>query len=456
MGLWNPTGRIEYRRRVSLACGTALIAFVATASATKAQESPQRKTNTNPALTARITKILTTQAAAWNRGDIDAFMDSYWKSDRLTFSSGGKITRGWKTTKANYKRRYPTRDKMGRVTFAGLEVTRLGDSAALVLGRWRLQRKPDPIGGNFSLLFRRIGGRWLIVHDHTSRTEVKAPPAGGVRVVGNVAYLGPGRKEKMDLYLPEGAKAGKKYPAVLIIHGGGWFAGDKAARRERNIGMNLARAGYVCASINYRLAAKQETNFARRLATVWPGHLHDCKTAVRFLRKHAERFHIAPERIGAIGGSAGGHLTAMLGLTASGDGLDPAGPYAEFSCRVQAIVPLYGAHDLVARSRAKKLWETMTDADRKLCRAASPVTYASKDDPPTLILHGTADTTVPVRQSELLDKALRRAGVPAKLVIVKGAPHSFHLQPKQRDLRPVVIEFLDRHLKPRKERGLQK
>jgi acetyl esterase/lipase len=409
----------------------------------------------------QIAAVLAKQAAAWNRGDIDGFMQAYWKSDRLTFSSGGKTTRGWQTTKADYKRRYPTRDAMGTLSFDKLEVSPVGDAAldgaaasqpsrdaaALVLGRWKLRRNRDPVGGNFSLLFRKIGGRWVIVHDHTSRDEQPPRPAGDVQVIGNVPFLGPGRKEMLDLYLPETARGSRRFPAVVIIHGGGWIAGDKAARRERNIGTTLARAGYVCASINYRLAAKRDPNFTRHLATVWPGNLHDCKTAVRFLRKYADRYHVDPRRIGAIGGSAGGHLTAMLGLTGPGDGLDPKGPYGEFSCRVQAIVPMYGAHDLVARAREKKLWETMTAPQRELCRSASPVTYASKDDPPTLILHGTADTTVPVSQSELLHKALKRAGVSAQLVIVKGARHSFHLQPPQRDLRAVVIGFFDEHLK---------
>lgn len=116
-----------------------------------------------------IREVLAAQAAAWNRGDIDAFMSHYWKSPKLTFSSGGEVTRGWQATLTNYKKRYPTRERMGKVAFSDLEVTPLGASAALVLGTWKLGREGDPIGGKFSLVFRRRGGRWVIVHDHTSR-----------------------------------------------------------------------------------------------------------------------------------------------------------------------------------------------------------------------------------------------------------------------------------------------
>ena len=111
------------------------------------------------------------QVDAWNRGDVDAFMEHYWKSDDLTFSSGGQTTRGWQATLDGYRKRYPTREKMGRLTLDGLEITPLGDAAALVLGEWKLDRASEPIGGNFTLVLRKIDGRWVIVHDHTSRLE---------------------------------------------------------------------------------------------------------------------------------------------------------------------------------------------------------------------------------------------------------------------------------------------
>ena len=124
-----------------------------------------------PDESAAIRAVIDSQAAAWNRGDIDAFMEHYWKSDDLTFSSDGKTTRGWQATLDRYRRRYPTREAMGHVTLSDFEITPLGDSAAFVLGQWKLDRASEPISGNFTLVVRKIDGRWVIVHDHTSRLE---------------------------------------------------------------------------------------------------------------------------------------------------------------------------------------------------------------------------------------------------------------------------------------------
>lgn len=120
-----------------------------------------------PDLTTRLTSILTRQQTAWNSGNIAGFMAAYWKDDKLTFSSGGKVTRGWQATFDGYKKRYPDKTIMGQLTFSDLEVTSLGDSAAMMLGRWKLQRA-NPVSGNFTLVWKKIDGRWVIVHDHTS------------------------------------------------------------------------------------------------------------------------------------------------------------------------------------------------------------------------------------------------------------------------------------------------
>ncbi len=115
-----------------------------------------------------IRGVLGAQADAWNRGDIDAFMDHYEKTDKLTFSSGGQTYRGWQATIDRYRNRYPDRSTMGRLAFSNLEITPLAKNVALVLGNWQLTRDMGDIGGNFSLVFLREHGQWVIRHDHTS------------------------------------------------------------------------------------------------------------------------------------------------------------------------------------------------------------------------------------------------------------------------------------------------
>jgi acetyl esterase/lipase len=266
--------------------------------------------------------------------------------------------------------------------------------------------------------------------------------ADAVRRENDVPYLGPDRQEKGDLYLPAQAAPGQRFPAVVIIHGGGWSGGKKGDPREVNIGTNLAAHGYVAFSVNYRLATKGHP--------VWPQNLFEVKTAVRWLRKNAARLKIDVDHLGAIGGSAGGHLAAMVALTGPQSGLDPQGPYGEYSCAVQAAVDLYGPADLSDWPKGSGV--SMLPATRaekpELYRQASPVHYVRSDAPPILILHGTADPVVPLEQSRRFAEALKKAGARYELVVVDGAPHSFHLQPKERDLRPVVLGFFDRYLKP--------
>ena len=299
-------------------------------------------------------------------------------------------------------------------------------------------------------------GRCLLLIVFVICLSAHQQPANGdnrkswtVQVRKDVAYLGGDRQEKLDLYLPgrkETEPENIRRPAIVIIHGGGWHGGDKAAARERNIGNTLAAAGYICASINYELCGKSDV-IVERLHEIWPRNLHDCKTAVRFLRKNADTYGIIPDKIGAIGGSAGGHLVAMLAATDASDGLDPKGPYGDFSCRIQAVVPMYGVHDVFEQAKTRGQAQDMSEADRQLCRHASPVTYITPTHPPTLILHGTGDATVPTKQSTELYHALVKEKVDATLHIIEGAPHSFHLQPKQEDLRLMVIKFFDRHIR---------
>ncbi|MCP4171193.1 MAG: alpha/beta hydrolase fold domain-containing protein [Fuerstiella sp.] len=342
-------------------------------------------------------------------------------------------------------------------TTAGRELWNFGDGSPNVSVKSDGNRvKLSPDGYAVATHRFRESGDYIVRVERTNQFGLKATghihvrvesAERKVRVVRNIRFLGKDRQEKMDLYLPDEDYVIAR-PAVVIIHGGGWHGGDKAAEREKNIGGTLAAAGFVCASINYVLADKND-RLDTRLEQVWPQNLHDCKTAVRFLRRHAAEYRIAPAKIGAIGGSAGGHLVAMLATTNPSDGLDPAGPYADTSCRIQAVVPMYGVHDVLQHARSRGTFGLMNAARQELCRNASPVNYVSSDDPPALILHGTKDALVSVQQSKILFEHLRQSGVETELQVIKDAPHSFHLQPAQQDLRATVIDFFDKHLRER-------
>jgi ketosteroid isomerase-like protein len=115
-----------------------------------------------------ITAVMDAQAAAWNRGDVDEFMRGYWNSNDLVFVSGENVTRGWKPTLDRYKKNYNTRDKMGFLKFSDLEIDVLSKTSAVVLGSWSLIRAADNPHGKFTLIFKKFGDGWKIVHDHTS------------------------------------------------------------------------------------------------------------------------------------------------------------------------------------------------------------------------------------------------------------------------------------------------
>ncbi len=288
------------------------------------------------------------------------------------------------------------------------------------------------------------------------RAWVMPPAPDGVTIEKDVGYLAPGRAEKLDLYIPAGRATGVRSPAVVIIHGGGWTGGDKGASREFNIATTLAKAGYVAASVNYRIDGAER----------WPTNLFDCKNAVRFLRANAARYGVDVDRIGVIGGSAGGHLALMVGYTSGMPGLEPEAPYPGVSSAVRAIVDLYGPANLLTRRTTdaqgnptgqvrldSKLLSTKATDDAAGWRLASPVSHVRPGLPPTLILHGAADTTVDREQSLELARALEKAGVLHELLMLPGVGHTFDLQrwsgrELPTDLRPVVRGFFDEHLAP--------
>ena len=269
--------------------------------------------------------------------------------------------------------------------------------------------------------------------------RISNPP--GIKIEWDVPYLASDREEKCDLYLPTNSSAGKLRAAILIIHGGGFNDGDKARGREINFCTNLAVNGYVCMSINYKLSRPN----ARQIPT-WPQSLYDAKTAVRWLRKNAERLQVDPNRIAAMGGSAGGNLSAMLATTGPKDGLEPTNPYAEFSTRVSCAVDFYGAVKLMDYHDMKMFSKTRAEAP-ELYEKASPVNYVDKGDAPMMVVHGTADPLVLINQSEALANAFKKAGAECEFVVVPEGPHSFNLEPRQKELRSLILRFFAKYLR---------
>lgn len=236
-----------------------------------------------------------------------------------------------------------------------------------------------------------------------------------VRRLSNLSFLPEGRKETLDVYLPPGAWQQNR-PAVLFIHGGGFKAGDKAEFRSASVSADLARAGYIVVSCNYLLSSKEAPG-------VWPKNVSDCRNAVRWLRRNAEALSVDPSRIAVAGGSAGGYLALMVGL--SEDKVEFGGDAtAEVSAKVSAVIDMYGVTD--SKHHGK---ETLVNAGPDAVRQFSPMTHVRAGNPPVLVLHGSADPTVPLKESEDLIQALAAAKVDYEFVVIKDAVHTFDLHP---------------------------
>ena len=255
----------------------------------------------------------------------------------------------------------------------------------------------------------------------------------------NVAYREGNEKWKIDLMLPKNRK-GELCPVIVFIHGGGWRNGDKASGVFRDYPLEYASRGYVCASINYRLV--DEGTILDCIA--------DCKCAVRWLRAHAEEFSIDVNNFGAYGNSAGAHLVAMLGLSSTQDELKGDGPHREYSSAVQAVCcaatptnfRLWGEEVRSGGGRAAALFGE-EDTERVM-ELASPVTYVTRSSPPFLMVHGTADTTVPVQQSDDLHALFQqKKSQDVTYLRIDGAGHGVFRQHASETV-PAMHEFFDR------------
>ena len=282
---------------------------------------------------------------------------------------------------------------------------------------------------------------WVNLAASQERPKQPAVPklSAGIKLVQDLQYVENGHeRNRLDLYLPE--KAEGQLPLIVWIHGGAWWAGSKQGCPA----VFLTAKGYAVASINYRLSQH----------AVFPAQIEDCKAAIRWLRANADKYHLDADHIGVWGSSAGGHLVAMLGTTGNVKELEGTGGNLDQFSRVQCVVDWFGPTDMTTMGRqadkpdtpVAKLIGGPVQENLEKARKASPMTYVGKDSAPFLIMHGDQDNTVPLQQSEVLAEALKKAGVEARLVVIKGNGHGgpdFN-SPENRKM---IEDFFAKHLK---------
>lgn len=252
-----------------------------------------------------------------------------------------------------------------------------------------------------------------------------------------------GKRLKLDVYEPLAARTpGERRPAIVQIHGGGWVIGDK---REQGIPLlnHLASNGWVGFNVNYRLSPKVRA----------PGHLVDCKRAIAWIREHADDYGIDPEFICVTGGSAGGHLAAMVALTAGDPEYQPGFEDADTS--VQAAVPFYGLYDFTDTSlmtpgflemfAEPMLFAVKYTNDPTPFERYSPLYRVRPDAPPMMMVHGTRDALIPIESARPFAAKMAAESQHAVVwVELDGAQHAFDIFPSARTVR--TVEYVERFL----------
>lgn len=253
-----------------------------------------------------------------------------------------------------------------------------------------------------------------------------------------------GHEMALDLYWHPTARDPE--PVVVWIHGGAWMMGDRSWIPPE---LPLLDRGFAMASLDYRLSQD----------AIFPAQIEDCKAAIRWLRANAARYNLNPHRVGVWGESAGGHLAALLGAAARVAAWDRRGGHQAYSSHVQAVCDWFGPSDLVqlgitanhqaADSPEARLLGGPVQANQEQAIQANPITHITPEAPPFLIMHGEQDDVIPVGQSELLHRALLKAGVESTLMIIPGMGHGILALGKEQwaELYRSVIHFFQKTLR---------
>jgi acetyl esterase/lipase len=266
-----------------------------------------------------------------------------------------------------------------------------------------------------------------VLEDRYPTRAVEFP--GGVTGFADVTFarLDGFRPLTLDVYVPAGDPKTQRHPLVIYIHGGGWSSGHTrhsgAFENWPRVLASIASRGYVVSSLNYRLSGEAP----------FPAAIHDVKTAIRWLRAHAQEYGIDKNRVVVWGGSAGGHLAALAATSCGSADLEPPMAPAESDC-VQGVVAWYGVFDFstvaVAERNGVSPVARFLDCAQAKCadetvRRASPIQYLDANDPPMLLIHGINDRVVPVAQSQLFHDAAKKAGVSVQMLLIPDVDHSF-------------------------------
>jgi acetyl esterase/lipase len=291
---------------------------------------------------------------------------------------------------------------------------------------------------------RRILGCFLLVLFATYCNAI-ANGDDRVEVERNVEYSNPQAQHlKLDLTRPKQIEG--LAPAIVCIHGGGWAFGNKES--WDGVCEQFASRGYVAVSVAYRFAPKFK----------FPDQVNDAKAAVRWLRANATRLKIDPNRLGAVGDSAGGHLSMMLGTTGEEKEFDSGGDHPGVSSRVQCVVDFYGPADFTRSygmsPQVDKLYRDFMGADLEHDRRghvlASPMYWVTPDSAPMLLIHGTKDPIVSYQQAIWMRDRLKAAEVEVELLPIEGGGHGFGGDDLQR-AHKAMFAFFDKHLKSDKQ-----